>query len=249
MVSDVIIETFNKRMNDPDYQLGVNVLDLMIKNNKTNPNHQFSPADIVGDTALFLFAGSDTSSKTLIGCTYYLGKYPEYITKIREEVDRFNLNRPDVSFEDLDKSVTLDAFIKEVLRLRSPAPSSFERIITKDFKLGPYQIKAGDKIVYPICFLSSEKGFFPAKDTFNPENFLGDAIKKVPQIVNIPFGAGRRSCLGKFLAEAIVKVTLIELVSNYDIFVPKDDKNSWKIGFGVEIKHCTVQLTKRQSKE
>ncbi len=74
---------------------------------------------------------------------------------------------------------------------------------------------------------------------------MGDAMRKVPHVVNIPFGAGRRSCLGKFLAEAIVKVTLVELISNYDIFVPKDDKNSWKIGFGVEIKHCTVQLTKR----
>jgi cytochrome P450 len=244
MVFDVIIEAFNERMNDPNYQLGVNVLDLMIKNNKTNPGHQFSPADIVGDTALFLFAGSDTTSKTIIGCTYYLGKYPEYITKIREEIERFDLNRPDVTFDDLDKSATLDAFIKEVLRLRSPAPSSFERIITKDFKLGSYDIKAGDKVVYPICFLSSEKGFFPASDQFNPENFMGDSMKRVSQVVNIPFGAGRRSCLGKLLAEAIVKVTLIELVSNYDIFVPKDDKNAWKIGFGVEIKHCTVRLSR-----
>jgi cytochrome P450 len=247
MVSRIITETYNIRKDDPKYQLGVNILDLMIKNNRTNPSHQFSPQDIVGDFSLFLFAASDTSSKTLANVTYFLGKYPEYITKIREEVERFNLNRPGVTFEDLDKSITLDAFIKEVLRLHSPVPLSFERIILKNFKLGSYDIKSGDKIVIPFSFFDSEKGHFPATDSFNPENFLPEAAKKIPQIVHIPFGAGRRNCLGRFLAEAIIKVTVIELVSNFDIFVPKDDQNSWNMSFVVEMEHCRVQLKKRTS--
>jgi len=140
MLSDAIIGAYKQRSSNDSYKLGVNILDLMISHNRSHPDNQFSHEDIVGDTVLFLFAGTDTTSKTLASCTYLLAKHPEVARAIRDDIRRFDLTSPSTTIEDLDKSKILDATIKEVLRLRSPAPSSFERIVTKDFKLGPYDI-------------------------------------------------------------------------------------------------------------
>jgi cytochrome P450 len=248
MVSEAIVSSFKKRSTDQSYQLGVNILDLMVKSNRSNPDHQFLPKDIVGDTVLFLFAGSDSTSKTLTTCTYFLAKFPELAERIREDIAKFNLTRPGVSFEDLDKSENLDALLKEVLRTRSAGPASFDKLITKDFQLGKYEIKAGDKIVIPFCYHCCEKDYFASGNVFDYSNFIGEARKKYPQMAYIPFSSGKRSCLGRLLAEAIIKVSIVELLTRYDLYVPTDDKNSWTLGLGIDILHCNVQLTKRPSK-
>src|SRR3990167_841019 len=74
------IETlYNQRINDPNYTPAVNTLDLMLTHNKKSEgqnsgHYKFSMTHIVGDMVLFLFAGSDSTSKTLGACVYFLAK-------------------------------------------------------------------------------------------------------------------------------------------------------------------------------
>ena len=243
MLTDAIVGEFKRRSSDERYTLGVNILDLMIAHNRAHPDNQFSHQDIVGDMCLFMVAGTDTTSKTLSTCTYLLAQHPEVAQAIREDTRRFDLTNPATTIQDLDKSTILDATVREVLRLRSPASSSFERIITKDFKLGKYDIKAGDKVVLPYCFLSSEKGYFPGGDRFDPNNITGAQGQKVPPIANIPFSAGRRACVGKLLAETVLKVSLVELLSRYELTSEPCDESPWRAGFGIDIMHCKVKVS------
>ena len=246
LLSQALEESFTKRMTDPKYKLGVNILDLMVRYNKMGTGYHFKPNDIVGDTVLFLFAGSDSTSKTLTSCIYFLSKNPEWIEKIRSDIVSLKLTRLDVSFEDLDKSDALNAVIKETLRFRSPGPASFDKLILKDFDLGQYHFSAGDKIVIPFCYHSNSVEYFDEPNAWNPNNFMPGNPKKIPSMAFIPFSAGRRGCIGKLLAETIIKVNLIEILESYDLWVDKEDKNAWRLTIGVDIDHCNVKVTKRR---
>lgn len=242
-----IEKCYNKRAEDPKYKLGVNILDLMIKNNKSEGEHKFTMTDITGDMALFLFAGSDSTSKTLMTCIYMLGKHPEIAEQIYKDIDSLGLAKSTVKFEDLDKSDWLNAFLKECLRLKSPAPASFDRKLLKNFKLGKYDFTAGDKIVIPYCYLHTTSKFFSAGENFDVKQFMGEEAKKIQQTSYIPFGAGKRMCLGRLLAETILKISIISLLSKYSLWVDPADQNSWTLGVGVDIGHCKVKCTPRDN--
>ena len=94
----------------------------------------------------------------------------------------------------------------------------------------------------PFCFLSSDKGYFPAANRFDPNNITGEHAQKVPHVANIPFSAGRRACVGKLLAETVIKVTLVDLLSRYELSAEPGDQNAWRVGFGIDIVHCKVQV-------
>lgn len=240
LVAEAIKKVHDDRSNDPNYSLGVNILDLMIKTNKSDSQDKFTPKDIVGDLVLFMFAGSDSTSKTLSTCIYLLAKYPEYAERVRKEVSEKIPASDLLKFEDLDKCETLNALISEALRLYSAAPATFDKQLLKDFTLGKYQFYAGDKIVIPFAYLTNSTRFFPEGEQFNPEHFIGENAKKIPQMAFTPFSSGRRSCLGRFMAEAILKVALIELIRTASLSVPKDDVNGFSFSVGYDIEHCNI---------
>lgn len=240
LVGEAIKKYHDERVNDPNYKLGVNILDLMIKNNKSESQDKFSIRDIVGDLVLFLFAGSDSTSKTLSTCIYLLAKHPEYAERVRKEVNEKIPASDSITFEDLDKSETLNALLSEALRLYSAAPATFDKKLLKDFTLGKYQFYAGDKIVIPFAYLTNSTRFFVEGEKFSPDHFIGAEGKKIPQMAFTPFSSGRRSCLGRFLAESIVKASVVELLRTAALSVPPDDVNGFSFSVGYDIEHCAV---------
>ena len=106
-------------------------------------------------------------------------------------------------------------------------------------KLGKYSFNKGDKIVIPYCAQFVNEDLFPWGEEFKPEKLLASS-KDVPQMALIPFSAGRRGCLGRVLAETIIKVGMIELLSRYSLSIPEGDVNGWVLGIGFMIKHGNV---------
>ena len=49
--------------------------------------------EMMDEVNTFLFAGHDTTATSLTWLLYYLAKYPEHQTKIREEVDAIMADR------------------------------------------------------------------------------------------------------------------------------------------------------------
>ena len=100
-----------------------------------------------------------------------------------------------------------------MLRYRPPAATSSIIELTKDSKVGKYNIKAGDNIVINIegLHFNSSEWQFPTK--FYPERFdtedkaflTPDGNKRSPSSY-IPFFGGKRICFGKTFAETNLKV-------------------------------------------
>ncbi|KAG8435200.1 hypothetical protein GDO86_013224 [Hymenochirus boettgeri] len=118
-----------------------------------------------------------------------------------------------LSLEKLKSLRYLDWVVKEVLRLLPPVSGGY-RTALQTFELDGYQIPKGWSVMYSIRDTHETAAVFQNADLFDPERFSTEIDEgKLGRFNYIPFGGGVRSCIGKDLAQVILKILAIELVT------------------------------------
>ncbi|XP_051475971.1 cytochrome P450 26C1 [Apus apus] len=119
----------------------------------------------------------------------------------------------DISLEKLSRLRYLDCVIKEVLRVLPPVSGGY-RTALQTFELDGYQIPKGWSVMYSIRDTHETAAIYQSPpDSFDPDRFSAARTEAAGRFHYIPFGGGARSCIGKELAQAILKLLAIELVS------------------------------------
>ncbi|KAL9846711.1 cytochrome P450 26C1 isoform 3-T3 [Geothlypis trichas] len=119
----------------------------------------------------------------------------------------------DISLEKLSRLHYLDCVIKEVLRVLPPVSGGY-RTALQTFELDGYQIPKGWSVMYSIRDTHETAAVYQSPPgSFDPERFSAGRPEAAGRFHYIPFGGGARSCIGKELAQAILKLLAIELVS------------------------------------
>ncbi|XP_010294777.1 PREDICTED: cytochrome P450 26C1-like, partial [Phaethon lepturus] len=116
----------------------------------------------------------------------------------------------DISLDKLSRLRYLDCVIKEVLRVLPPVSGGY-RTALQTFELDGYQIPKGWSVMYSIRDTHETSQRPPGG--FDPDRFGAAQTEAAGRFHYIPFGGGVRSCIGKELAQAILKLLAIELVS------------------------------------
>jgi len=190
-------------------------------------------------TCLDLFkAGAETSSTTLLWCVLYLTKYQDVQTKAREEVERITgEERP-----GLQHSLPYcQAVIQEVQRLATVAPQTIPHRITKDVTVEGYDVPK-DSVAFAnlTCFMQSPD-YWDQPEKFRPERFLERSPEGELRLVKkdqfVPYGLGRRVCMGESLARDTLKIFLATLLKHirFDnpLSHPRPDTENFTDGFTV----------------
>jgi len=89
--------------------------------------------------------------------------------------------------------------------------------------LGEYTIPKGTSIQSGLFFIMNDSKHFKDPEIFNPDRFIDPETGKfVSDETVIPFGLGKRNCLGQALGEQVIEtVLLIEVqTENNAIFHP-----------------------------
>ncbi|KAH0623619.1 hypothetical protein JD844_006562 [Phrynosoma platyrhinos] len=128
--------------------------------------------------------------------------------------------QPYLTLEKLSRLHYLDCVIKEVLRLLPPVSGGY-RTALQTFELDGYQIPKGWSVMYSIRDTHETASIYQSPpDTFDPERFWISQEEREEhkgagalRFHYIPFGGGVRHCIGKELAQVILKMLAIELVS------------------------------------
>jgi cytochrome P450 family 135 len=108
----------------------------------------------------------------------------------------------------------LDALVKEVLRIRSPAAIGGGRIMLEPFTIGEWTIPAGVTILVDAYGVHHDPRVYPQPEEFRPERFLGGSSDGY---AFLPFGGGVHRCLGASLARLEIKVVLAEVVKRFEL--------------------------------
>jgi len=177
--------------------------------------NKYSDEDIVNEFVTFFIAGMDTTGHLIGMALFSLTQHPEYFKELEEEREQTYNLKERVSADNLQKMEVLHGFLKETLRLYSPAPTSFFKTSLQDHDLGDLKIKKGDLVVADFIFL-----FFNPKHFENPNMFCPERWKKgdlnLDPYAFTPFSAGPRNCIGQHLALIESKIIISEFLNRFD---------------------------------
>eukprot|EP00058_Branchiostoma_floridae_P016688 XP_002602176.1 hypothetical protein BRAFLDRAFT_58437 [Branchiostoma floridae] len=148
---------------------------------------------------LFL-AGTETTGNTLLWALLYLTQNPAIQHKVHEELDAVvGASLPTLSHRS--RLPYVNACLLETMRIRTLVPLAIPHSTTQDVKVQKFDIPKGTQVLPNLHSLHTDPAYWPDPDRFDPERFLdaeGNIINK-PQSF-MPFGGGRRVCLGEQLA-------------------------------------------------
>ena len=157
----------------------------------------------VRDEAMTLFlAGHETTAQALSWSWYLLARNPEVFERLRVE-----------------KGYGL-LVMKEAMRLYPPA-YILGRSAVRDTRIGAFQVKAGELVFIAPWLLHRNPEYFTDPERFDPERFRPEREATLPRYAYIPFGGGKRICIGNQFAlmegqiclETIAPLIDLQLVS------------------------------------
>ncbi|MEZ4355219.1 MAG: cytochrome P450 [Myxococcota bacterium] len=166
---------------------------------------------IPGMIVWIMFGGFHTSSNTAAWASVELARHPEYQKEVIAEVDRIYRKGEDLSLASLREMPVLEGFVSETLRLHPPL-CTLMRQVMQPFAYKGYDFPIGTNIVISPYVSHRIPEVFPDPERFDPHRPEPDHVFAL-----IPFGGGKRKCVGNSFAFLQVKSILTALLSRYEL--------------------------------
>jgi cytochrome P450 len=209
VLDEIVFSEIAHRRQSPDSGR-MDVLSLLL-DVRDEAGEGFSDREVRDQLMTLMFAGHDTSTSTLTFMMYELAHRPDVIEKLQEEQDRvLGGDVPDI--EKLEREMPyLDQVLDEVLRLYPPAWIGPRRAV-RDFEFNGHTVPEGAYLNY--CSWASHRipEFFPEPEAFRPERFTRERKAALPRGAYVPFGGGKRICIGKRFGQIEVKLVATMLL-------------------------------------
>lgn len=174
--------------------------------------------EILAQSILFLFAGSETSASTLGFVSLLLAKNLDVQEKLYEEIKRVFEEHNEINYEMLNEITYLDMVINETMRIYPPALRT-DRECNQDYTFKDMKIKKGTIWAVSIWSLHHNPNIWPEPEKFIPERFSHEGKKNRDNCAFIPFGAGPRNCVGMRFALMEIKMLLVKFLLKYKFSV------------------------------
>jgi len=170
---------------------------------------EFDHQQVLDEIKQYLWAGTETTALTLGWIFYLLSQHPEITEKIRAEGEEV-YGDCEPRWEDIQKLTYTRAVMLETLRLYPPA-WALMRTAAEEDEIAGHKIESGDKIVLSPYMVHHNPKYWDDPETFDPNRFLPGRIKKRVKYSYLPFGAGKRFCLGGQLSqlETVLALTML----------------------------------------
>ena len=160
---------------------------------------EFDRQQAIDELKQYLWAGTETTALTLAWALYQTSKHPDAARRIREEGQQIYGDREPTS-ADYGSLVYTRAVIQEIMRLYPPIWGLI-RVAEQPDEIGGKEIKPGDRVVLFAYGTHHSAKYWDDPEAFKPERFMGDAAKKRKPYTYIPFGGGKRSCIGGAMSQ------------------------------------------------
>lgn len=220
-----------------DVQKNLTTLDdaawRLIHDRRENPvdnpdllNHLLNAADDQGGLSIkrirdeamtFMLAGHETTANALSWMWYLLALNQSARTRMLDEVDSVLQGRTPTA-DDIPKLPWTTGVFLEAMRFYSPA-WTIPRVANHDNFIGTHHVKKGTNILIPVHLIHHDPRWWPNPEEFDPSRFLPGAGKDRPRSAYLPFGGGKRVCIGQSFAtmESVLIAAMLSQRFTFDL--------------------------------
>ena len=160
---------------------------------------EFDHQQAVDEFKQYLWAGTETTALTLAWSMYLTSAHPEAAERIRREGETVLGDRAPTA-ADYSALAYTRAVIQETMRLYPPIWGLI-RVAAEEDEIDGKKIQPGDRVVMFAYGAHHDERFWENPEEFRPERWMGDAAKKRQKYTYLPFGGGRRSCIGGAMSQ------------------------------------------------
>jgi cytochrome P450 len=162
-----------------------------------------SEQELRDELMTLLVAGHETTASELAWGFERLTRSPVVQARLAAEIDS----------EDGDEYLT--ATVQEILRRRPVLPNTAPRLVKQPVNIGGWDYPTGVCVVANAYLVHHDPEIYPDPYAFRPERFLEE---QPGTYTWIPFGGGRRRCLGASFALVEMKIVLQAVLSRCDVW-------------------------------
>jgi cytochrome P450 len=176
----------------------------------------FTDTEIADEISTFMLAGHETTANTLSWSLALLAAYPAARSTLEHEVDSV-LSGREPTAADAARLEWTTAVVAEALRLYPPA-WTIERDAISDDDVAGVPVPAGSLVAVPPYLVHRNREFWPDPAGFDPARFSPDGCNTPAQqhrYAYIPFGGGRRACVGQSFAELETVLVLASIAQRF----------------------------------
>ncbi|KAG8631997.1 hypothetical protein KVT40_001137 [Elsinoe batatas] len=218
------IETVDKRL-----ESGVKRPDYMetILTQREKESGGMSRVEIHSNAQTLIIAGSETTATVLSATTYLCLMNPRVLEKVKDEVRSSFSSNSEIHLHSVVKLDYMFAMFEEAMRVYPPVPTNVGRRTPKggDTICGQFIPEDTTLAIWQLALYKDEK-YFKNPDKFAPERWLGDAeYKDDVRDIFQPFHFGPRSCLGRNLAYAEMRVIFAKILYNFELELMPESAN------------------------
>ncbi|KAG2750014.1 cytochrome P450 [Suillus brevipes Sb2] len=182
--------------------------------------------------------------------------YPEVQAKGQAEIDSvIGATSRLPKFDDRPLLPYVDAILRELLRWIPVVPLGIPHATSKDDDYDGRFIPKGTLVINNVWAMSRDESKHGADvEEFRPERHLTAESNSSPQPISTDpiFGLGRRICPGRFTAEAVIWIAIVNILATFRITKSKDAlgqeinvKKEFTAGIAVQPVHFSCSFVSR----
>jgi cytochrome P450 len=192
----LLFELIDERRADPDGEERDDVLAMLLAA-RHEDGSPMSKQEVRDELMTLLVAGHETTASELAWAFERLARTPDVLRRLTDEIDT-------------DDDAYLTATIHETLRRRPVIPNAAPRLAKEPVEIGGFRYPEGVVLIPNAYLIHHDPDIYPDPYAFRPERFL---VESPGTYTWIPFGGGRRRCLGSSFAMLEMKVVLRAVLS------------------------------------
>ena len=165
---------------------------------------------IFDEARTIALGGYETLAEALTWTWYLLSSSNDVRSRLHEEADAATVTG-ELAAADIPQLRYCRMVLAEAMRLYPPAWLLVRFAQRSDTLPSGALIKAGSQIYISQWVMHRSRKYFSDPHRFDPERFSDEAIRARPRFTYIPFGGGRRLCIGEQLVwtEGILVIAAI----------------------------------------
>lgn len=227
-IRSLIAAEIVKRQADPIDEPDLLNRLLELKNEEGEP---LSVEELCDELSGFLIAGFDTTAAAITWSLALLATNPEAAERLRAEADAYSGDFG--SGAETDAMPYATAVFSEAQRMQGFLGVLYRA--TEDDEIAGYHVPAGSQVGWSDYLLGRSPRLWEHPERFDPDRFLGERLACQHRYQALPFGGGRRLCIGFRLSVLQAQFALTMIAKRFHVQPAPGFRLRHRAGVSIEL--------------